>query len=73
MFDLSEDYKIKFCLDFFFGKINSKKFKQFKSQEENNGTPKNEAKRFIPAPKERNKHAICQIFFRSWRKNQVIS
>ena len=37
MFDLSEDYKIKFCLDFFFGKINSKKFKQFKSQEENNG------------------------------------
>ena len=44
MFDLSEDYKIKFCLDFFFGKINSKKFKQFKSQEENNGISEEQSK-----------------------------
>ena len=44
MIDPSEDYKIKFCLDFFFGKINSKKFKQVKSQEENNGISKDQSK-----------------------------
>ena len=68
MIDPSEDYKIKFCLDFFFffffGKINSKKFKQVKLQEENNGiSKKKQKKRFVPAPKERSKHA--QHFFRS--------
>ena len=46
MIDPSEDYKMKFCLDFFFffGKINSKKFKQVKSQEENNGISKEQSK-----------------------------
>ena len=44
MIDLSEDYKIKFCLDFFFGKINSKKFKQVKSQKENSGISKEQGK-----------------------------
>ena len=47
MIDPSEDYKIKFSLDFCCccccgggSKINSKKFKQVKLQEENNGISK---------------------------------
>ena len=49
MIDPSEDYKIKFCLDFCCcccccGKINSKKFKQVKSQEEKNRTSKEQSK-----------------------------
>ena len=47
MIDPSKDYKIKFCLYFiylFCDKMNSKKFKQVKSQEENNGISKEKSK-----------------------------
>ena len=67
MIDPSEDYKIKFCLDFFFGKINSKKFKQVKSQEENNGISKERSKE-----REVNM-SIREFFFSQLMKKQVIS
>ena len=66
MIEASEDYKIKFFLNFLF--FSSVKSIQTNSSRLNHRrklmeSPKNKAKQLVPAPKERSKHAISRNFF----------